>query len=68
MPANKATKTTKSSSNLYPHRPTMKMVAVDVLQMPMSLQSNKYLLVVKDYFNKWAEAIPMPYQTAMCIN
>jgi len=44
------------------------MVAVDVLQVPMSLQSNKYLLVVQDYFTKWAEAIPMPDQTAARIN
>ena len=40
------------------------MIAVDVLQVPMSYQHNKYLLVVQDYFTKWAEAIPMPDQTA----
>ena len=41
------------------------MIAVDVLQVPMSYQHNKYLLVVQDYFTKWAEAIPMPDQTAV---
>ena len=35
------------------------MIAVDVLQVPLSYQHNKYLLVVQDYFTKWAEAIPM---------
>ena len=40
------------------------MVAVDILQLPMSTQHNKYLLVVQDYFTKWPEAIPIPDQTA----
>ena len=43
------------------------MIAVDVLQVPMSYQHNKYLLVVQDYFTKWAEAIPMLDQTAVHI-
>ena len=42
-------------------------VAVDVLQVPMSYQHNKYFLVVQDYCTKWAEAIPMPNQMAVCI-
>ena len=42
-------------------------IAVDVLQVPMSYQHNKYLLVVQDYFTKWVEAIPMPDQTAVRI-
>ena len=44
------------------------MVAVDVLQVPMSYQYNKYLLVVQDYFIKWVEAMPMPDQPAQCIS
>ena len=43
------------------------MVAVDVLQVPISYQNNRYLLVVQDYFTKWVEAIPMPDQTAIRI-
>ena len=43
------------------------MVAVDVLQVPISYQNNHYLLVVQDYFTKWVEAIQMPDQTAVRI-
>jgi hypothetical protein len=40
------------------------MVAVDVLEVPISYNNNRYLLVIQDYFTKWAEAIPMRDQTA----
>jgi len=40
------------------------MIAVDVLKVPPSTRNNKYLLVIQDYFSKWADAIPMPDQTA----
>ncbi len=43
------------------------MIAVDVLQVPISYHNNRYLLVVQDYFTKWADAIPMPDQTAVRI-
>ncbi len=40
------------------------LVAVDILKVPLSTANNQYLLVVQDYFMKWAEAIPLPDQTA----
>ena len=40
------------------------MLAVDVLEVPVSYKNNRYLLVVQDYFTKWAEAIPLRDQTA----
>ena len=40
------------------------MVAVDILEVPVSQNSNRYLLVIQDYITKWAEAIPIPNQTA----
>ena len=43
------------------------MITVDVLEVPLSYQSNRYLLVIQDYFTKWVEAIPMPDQTAVRI-
>ena len=43
------------------------MVAVDILQVPVSRHNNHYLLVIQDYMTKWAEAIPIPNQTAACI-
>ena len=43
------------------------MVAVDILEVPVSQNSNRYLLVIQNYMTKWAEAIPIPNQTAACI-
>ena len=43
------------------------MVAVDILQVPLSCHNNRYILVVQDYFTKWAEAIPLPNQMAATI-
>ena len=40
------------------------MVAVDILQVPLSYRNNRYLLVIQDYFTKWAEAMPLQDQTA----
>ena len=35
------------------------MVAIDILNAPVSVSGNKYLLVVQDCFTKWADAIPL---------
>ena len=43
------------------------MVAVDVSQVPLSTNNNRYLLVFQDYFTKWADAVPLPDQTANLI-
>ena len=40
------------------------MVAVDILEVPVSYRNNRYLLVIQDYFTKWAEVVPLPDQTA----
>jgi len=43
------------------------MIAVDILSVPTSVNGNKCLLVVQDYFTKWADAIPLPNQKAVTI-
>ena len=40
------------------------MIAVDIIEVPVSSQNNCYLIVVQDYLTKWAAAIPMKDQTA----
>ena len=38
-------------------------VALDIVgPLPKSSNGNKYALVVVDYFSKWPEVIPLPYQ------
>ena len=43
------------------------MIAVDILKVPLSTNNNLYLVVIQDYFTKWADAIPLPDQSASCI-
>ena len=40
------------------------MIAMDILEVPVLYNNNRYLLLVQDYFTKWADAIPLPDQTA----
>jgi len=48
------------------HGQPWQMVAVDILQVPLSTNNNKYLLVLQDHFTKWAEAYHFPNETASC--
>ena len=43
------------------------MLAVDILEVPVSRNNYRYLLVVMDYFTKWADAIPLRDQKAATI-
>ena len=43
------------------------MLAIDILVVPVSPNNNRYLLVIIDYFTKWAEAVPLPDQNAKSI-
>ena len=40
------------------------MIAIDILEAPVSTNN---LLVIQDYFTKWADAIPLPDRTAIRI-
>ena len=39
------------------------MAMVDILEVPLSFNKNCYLLDIQDYFNKRADAMPLPNQT-----
>ena len=43
------------------------MIAIDILEVPVSTKNNRYLLVIQDYFTKWADARPLKDQTAVRI-
>ena len=58
---------TRAPLTSIPNCNPWQMIAVDVLQVPLSSQNHKYLLVIQDYFTKWGEAIPMADQTAQRI-
>ena len=46
---------------------TMQLFQVDILEIPMSDNGNKYLLVGEDAFSKWLECFPMKDQKAETI-
>ena len=57
--------TAKSLSSACLNMPhSQQMIAVDVLEVPLLVNNNRYLLVVQDYYTKWADAISLPDQTA----
>ena len=43
-----------------------RMVAIDILSVPVSVSGNNCLLV-QNYFTKWPDAIPLPNQKAIII-
>ena len=42
-------------------------LGVDVLQLPLTRNGNRYVVVFADYLTKWIEAFPVPDQTAETI-
>ena len=43
------------------------MIAIDIVEVPVSTKNNRHLLVIQDYFTKWADARPLKDQTAVRI-
>lgn len=51
----------KSKMKQYCVGAPMERVALDLIgPLPLSHKGNKYVLIVSDYFTKWAEGYPMP--------
>ena len=46
---------------------TCQMIVIDILEVPVSTKNSRHLLVMQDYFTKWAHARPLPDQTAIRI-
>ena len=44
------------------------MLAVDILEVPISRKNHRYLLVIMDYFTKWVDAVPLRDQTAVSVS
>lgn len=42
----------------------LQRVAVDILELPVTSQGNRYILVVEDYFTKFVNLYALPNQTA----
>ena len=40
------------------------MVAMDILELPVTQRGNKYVLLVSDYFTRWPEAVSLEDQKA----
>ncbi|KAL5477567.1 hypothetical protein EMCRGX_G024380 [Ephydatia muelleri] len=43
------------------------IIVIDILEVPVSTKNSRYLLVIQDYFTKWADARPLPDRTAIRI-
>ena len=43
-------------------------VGVDILEMPQTVQGNRYIVVFADYLTKWAEAYPTADQMSETIS
>ena len=61
LPADKAYHAYKSADDKCANWKTM---ANDILEVTVSSNNNRYLLVVQDYSTKWADARSLPDQTA----
>ena len=42
-------------------------VEVDLMELPLTTQGNRYVVVFLDYLTKWVEALPLPDQTSELI-
>ena len=63
-------------SPVPPHRAPMgtscatrpfERVAADIVELPLTSKSNRYVLVVEDYFTKFVNLYPLPNQTAQTV-
>ena len=53
-------------SNIPIGRP-LQIIVINILEVPVSTNNSRYLLVIQYYFTKWADARPLPDQTAIRI-
>ena len=67
MPEVQATDASEITTHKLPIGRPWQMIAIDILEVPVSTKNSRYLLVIQDYFTKWADARPLPDQTTIRI-
>jgi transposase InsO family protein len=45
----------------------MERIATDIGELPETINGNRYILVVSDYYTKWTESYPMPNMEARTV-
>ena len=63
----KPTMPMKMQMTNVPTRRLWQMIAMNILEVPVSSNNNRYLLVVQSYLTKWADVRPLADQTASWI-
>ena len=60
----KSNRSERANIQSIPMGRSFEMVAMDILELPVTQRGNKYVLLVSDYFTRWPEAVSLKDQKA----